>query len=425
MSALIQQLSRYVAIPSVSKQEAALADAAAADLHAAGLRVQRQGNNVWCELGDAPRPRLLLNSHLDTVPAAAGWWHDPWQPQVSDGRLSGLGANDAKGCVVAMIAATLAVHGRLARGGNLGGTLVLALTAEEETSGAGLSTILDRLRPLDAALVGEPTGLTPMIAQRGLLILRGVARGRAAHPANMPPESADNAIQRAAAALQRLHEFDWGPEHPLLGRCHGHVTRIVGGTALNVIPDTCEFWLDIRTVPGESHQQLYERLRGFLCQLDRVLGGSVESSSPPPRPSQRGGAPGALEGGGAPGAEEHWQQAASGTHVAAARRGGCSPGKAADGAIKLHIHSERLVPVETCPETPIVQAVLRALPGSRLAGSPAMSDMVFLAGVPAVKIGPGDTRRSHTPDEYVTVDELSAGMAAYERIVCEYFGKPT
>jgi acetylornithine deacetylase len=353
---MIERLARYVAIPSVSGDEGPLADVVCAELRQAGIPIHRQGNNVWCEVSDVARPRLLLNSHLDTVPPAHGWSNDPWQPQLVDGRLTGLGANDAKGCVTAMIAAVLAMKERLARGQRLGGKVVLALTAEEETSGQGLRTILEQLVPLDAALVGEPTGLVPMIAQRGLLVLRGVARGRSGHPANTPPDSASNAILTAARDLAALPEFDWGPPHPLLGRCHAHVTKIGGGVALNVVPDECEFYLDIRTTPGETHQHLYERLRAALQS-------------------------------------------------------------------ELLVRSERLVPVETSVNEPLVSAVRRALPSTQPSGSPAMSDMVFLAGIPSVKIGPGQSARSHTPDEFITAQELADGAAAYERIVGEYFAE--
>src|SRR5262249_7181703 len=161
--------------------------------------------------------------------------------------------------------------------------------------GNGLSTILEHLRPIDAALVGEPTGMTPMIAQRGLLILKAIARGRSAHPAHTSPSQADNAIMTAAQDLLRLPQFDWGAEHPLLGRCHAHVTMINGGVARNVIPDQCEFFLDVRTTPCESHRALHDRLRAYLRS-------------------------------------------------------------------ELHVHSERLVPVETRPDQHIVQAVRRALP---------------------------------------------------------------
>ena len=321
---MIEQLAQYVAVRSVSGEEAALADIIAKRLTGAGLEVHREGNNLWSEIGDAPRPRLLWNSHLDTVPPGKGWTGDPWTPRREGERLIGLGANDAKGCVTALVEAFLATHQKLERGGKLGGTLVLALTAEEETAGAeGLSVILDRLRPLDAGVVGEPTGLAPMSAQRGLLILRGAARGRTAHPANTPPQAAANAIVMAAEDVLRLRDFDWGEIHPQLGRAHGNVTMIQGGIAHNVIPDVCEFCLDVRTTPPESHPALYQRLKRHL-QSD------------------------------------------------------------------LSVRSERLVPVETPEDSPIVRAACRAS-GNRPQGSPTMSDMVFLCGIPAVKIGPGQS----------------------------------
>jgi acetylornithine deacetylase len=350
---MIDRLSQYVAVASLSGNEAALADLIAAEFVATGLAVHREGNNLWLEIGDAPRPRLLLNSHLDTVPPGEGWTADPWNPRREAGRLTGLGANDAKGCVTAMIEAFLATHQELVRGQRLGGTIVLALTAQEETAGEGLAEILDRLRPLDAAVVGEPTGLVPMAAQRGLLILRGTARGRTAHPGNTPPEVAANAIVVAADDVMRLRDFDWGPTHPRLGRAHGNVTIIRGGIAHNVIPDACEFSLDVRTTPLESHAALYARLQ---------------------------------------------------THLQS----------------ELTIHSRRLVPVETPDDSPIIQAACSAT-GNPPQGSGTMSDMVFLAGTAAVKLGPGQSERSHTPDEYILESELIDGAAAYTKIIRLYF----
>ncbi len=353
---MLELLAELVRIPSVSGSEDAIADFVQQQLESLGLHVRRDGRNVWAELGDAQRPRLLFNSHLDTVPPAEGWPHDPWQPQIEAGRLSGLGANDAKGCVCAILEAAARLKRRIDAGERLGGTVVVALTCEEETTGAGLSETLPKLRPIDAAIVGEPTSLVPMIAQRGLLILRVEHRGRAAHPANVTPEQAANAVVQAADDIVQLRGFDWGPGHPLLGEPHGHVTKIEGGRALNAIPDACRFWIDVRTTPAETHDTLIERLRRHL-------------------------------------------------------RG------------ELCVHSKRLEPVETPADAAIVRAVLRALPGRAPAGSATMSDMVFLRGIPAVKIGPGDSQRSHTAGEYVTRAELEAGAAAYERIALEYMSR--
>lgn len=351
---IVARLLRFVAIKSLSRDEGAMADAVQAELHAAGIATRRHGHNVIAEIGDRERPRLLLNSHLDTVPPAAGWSADPWAPRREGDRIIALGANDAKGCVTAMLSATIALKRRLEAGQPLGGTVVLALTVEEEITGGGLSEVIGPIQPIDAGLVGEPTDLQPMTAQRGLLILRCVARGRTSHPANTPADTPNNAIQVAASDIAALRGFDWGPAHPLLGRAHGHVTKIAGGVALNVIPDECEFFIDIRTTPMESHDEMIARVQAAL--RSEVL-----------------------------------------------------------------VRSKRLVAMSTDDTQPIVQAAIRALPGTTPGGSPAMSDMVFLAGTPAVKIGPGHSPRSHTPDEYICVDELLAGALAYERIALEYF----
>ncbi|MCC7290528.1 MAG: M20/M25/M40 family metallo-hydrolase [Phycisphaerales bacterium] len=352
----IERLIELCAIPSVSRAEDAIATRVADWLASVGLHVEREGNNVWCELGDCARPRLLLNSHLDTVAPGSGWTGDPWTPRQSKGVITALGANDAKGCVCAMLHGVLELHARLQKGVPLGGTVVLALTAEEEISGQGLGTVLPRLGPIDAALVGEPTGLIPMTAQRGLLILRLVARGRAGHPAHIQPDRETNAIYIAAGDMVALKAFQWGPSHPLLGDCHAHATQIQGGIARNVIPDACEIYVDVRTTPLQPHGLTVERLRAALKS-------------------------------------------------------------------EVHIHSDRLVPIETAAGAVIVEAVRDAILGAIPTGSPAMSDMVFLSGIPCVKIGPGEPQRSHTADEFILENELKAGVEAYASIVRRYFGR--
>lgn len=351
---VIESLAQLCAIPSVSRKEDAVAARVAGWLAGLGLEVVREGNNVWCEIGDRDRPRLLLNSHLDTVAPGSGWTGDPWTPRPCAGGITALGANDAKGCVCAMLHAALELHAQLEHGAPLGGSVILALTAEEEITGQGLGTVLPRLAPIDAALVGEPTGLVPMTAQRGLLILRLVARGRTGHPAHIPPDQETNAIHTAAGDLAALRSFQWGPTHPLLGDCHAHATQIQGGIARNVIPDACEVYMDVRTTPLQPHGPTVERLRAALRS-------------------------------------------------------------------EVHVHSDRLVPIETSANAVIVEAVRDALPCAIPTGSPAMSDMVFLSGIPSVKIGPGQPQRSHTADEFVLEEELTAGVAAYASIVRGYF----
>ncbi|MBL8878263.1 MAG: M20/M25/M40 family metallo-hydrolase [Phycisphaerales bacterium] len=352
LSPVCERVARWSRIRSVSREEQSLADEVHRELAALGFQARRDGNNVWCEFGDATRPRLLLNSHIDTVPPAAGWSGDPWNVRIESDRVIGLGVNDAKGCGASLVETAVRIQRARDAGERCDATIVLALTAEEEISGQGLSAVLPRLQPLDAAIVGEPTGLAPMIAQRGLLVLRCVARGRTGHPANTPADTPNNAIANAAADIARLRGINWEPPHAVLGAIHAHVTMIAGGVARNVVPDSCEFWVDVRTTPTLSHREIVERVRAAL-------------------------------------------------------------------SCEVNIHSERLTPIETAADEPIVRAAVVAS-GNPPAGSRTMSDMVFLRGVPSVKIGPGESIRSHTPDEFVMMHELTRGVDVYEKLIHEF-----
>ncbi len=339
-------LEALVAIPSVSGQEGAVADALQARLEGLGFAVSRKVHNLWFEVGQGG-PRLLVNSHLDTVPPCAGWTSDPFTPAWSRTRLTGLGANDAKGCVAAMVLAAAALMTEPAAHP---GTAVFAFTAEEETGGAGLATILQDLGPLDAALVGEPTGLEPCLAQRGMLMLRCVAKGVSAHVAH--PELGDNAIHKAARDIVRLSAKVFEP-HPLLGAASPQVTTIQGGLAKNQVPDAVEFFVDVRTTPNLDN-----------ARVARDLEAELES--------------------------------------------------------EVHVHSARYLPKATPADHPIAKAAMEAS-GRAGIGSATASDWAFLGDLPAVKVGPGDTMRSHRPDEWLDLAELEAGAAFYGRAIRAYF----
>ncbi len=337
-------LEKLVSVPSVSRNEGAIADFLQDLLASHGAEVHRSGHNLWFETG-VSGPRLLLNTHLDTVPPCAGWEGDPFKPEWRNGRLHGLGANDAKGCLAAMTMTALSLleqnpsHGRA----------VFAFTAEEEIGGEGIATILDELGPLDGAVVGEPTGLQVCAAQRGMLLLRCTARGEAAHAAHAQALGAMNAIHRAARDIGWLDGLRFEP-HPLLGETRAQVTLIQGGKARNQVPDACEFFVDLRTTPN----------------LD---------------------------------------QEAVASNIAAALE--------SDTAI----HSKRYLPKATDPAHPLVRAALKAARREGPVGSATASDWAFLGDLPAVKIGPGDTHRSHRADEYLTLAELDAGIAFYQSLV--------
>jgi acetylornithine deacetylase len=339
-------LTELVGTPSVSGDEKAIADRVQALLEGWGAAVSRQGNNLWAAVGQGG-PRLLLNSHLDTVPACAGWDTDPFTPTWVGHRLHGLGANDAKGCVTALL---LAFH-QLLQKPPQDGTVVLALTAEEETGGQGLRTILDPLGPLDAAVVGEPTGLEICAAQRGLLMLKVCAHGEAAHAAHA--QLGDNAVHKAARDIAKIAAMKF-EGHPLLGEARPQVTVIEGGRAKNAVPDACTYWVDLRTTPNLDHDAVAAEIAAQL-----------------------------------------------------------------EGEVK--VHSARYLPKATDPSHPIVQAALQSAGRKGPVGSVTTSDWAFLGDLPAVKVGPGDTHRSHRPNEHLALAELEAAIPFYLGLVQSYF----
>jgi len=341
-------LTLLVGTPSVSGEEGPLADLVQNLIAAQGFEVQRQGHNLWFSFGKQGGSRLLLNSHLDTVPPSAGWEGDPFTPVWHGARLQGLGANDAKGCVAAILLAAFELSKQ-----DLGGEVVVALTAEEETGGQGIATILDQLGAFDGAVVGEPTGLRVCAAQRGLLVLKCTARGQSGHVAHAQMLGAENAIHKAARDIARIAAMDF-PAHPLLGTQKAQVTQISGGLRRNQVPDACEFFIDLRTGPDQDHEALGA---DFQRQLES----------------------------------------------------------------EVAVHSKRYLPKGTDPNHPIVRAALQAANKVGPVGSGTTSDWAFLGGIPAVKAGPGDTFRSHRPNEYLTIQELEAGADFYAKLVPAFF----
>lgn len=344
-------LVRLVAIPSPSGEEAALAAFVLAWARSHGIDAEPRGRNVVARVGRRGGPRLLFNSHLDTVAPVAGWPHDPFSPRVEGDRLSGLGANDAKGCVAAMLCAVASLAPEA-----IDGEVVLALTVDEEVGGGeGLQAIVHDLDPFSAAVIGEPTGLDLCCAQKGLLILEVETSGEARHAAHAHRLPGRNAVVEAARAIGRLDGLRPGRTDPLLGPTTCHVTTIAGGTRRNVIPDRCTFTLDVRTVDADAAEEVVTVVR-------EVSGGAVR------------------------------------------------------------VVSDRLKPVSTDPCAAIVQAALRVRPGAEVLGSATLSDAVWTRHRPTVKVGPGQSERSHTAGEFVTRDELEAGMGFYRRLATEYLG---
>lgn len=344
-------LRELVAIPSVSGDEAAVADCVFELASAGGLDVQRLGHTVVARLARGSGPRLLLFSHLDTVPVGEGWTRDPYRATWEHGRLYGRGANDAKAAAAAMLATILAAARAPAR---WQGELVVALNAQEETDNAGMRTLLAELGTPDGAVCGEPTGLEIVRAQAGLAILQAHWNGRSCHAAHVARADHDNALLRAAKELATLPNWlSPGAPHPLLGQSTIAPTVFEAGKRHNVVPDKATLKLDCRLAPPHTAQRAREVAAAAL-----------------------------------PGAE-------------------------------VTILSERLKPVETPESHALVQAAMRCAGKSTTLGSMTLSDMALLAGTPAVKVGPGETSRSHTPDEFVLASELEAGAAFYAKLVPE------
>jgi len=256
------------AIPSVSGTESALADFLEARLRRHGAVPERIGNSLLARIGRGPI--LLLDTHLDTVPPAPGWTRDPWTVEEVDGRIVGLGSNDAKAAVAAMTAAFLAWLDV-----DLPFTLVLALVEGEETKGTGTQAILAELaargETVEAAVVGEPTGLDLAVAQKGLMVLELRTAGDACHAAHAVALGAANAARRLARDLVALESVDFGPAHPYLGPITLEPTLVQAGTARNVVPAEATAILDVRTTPALSRAEIVERIRAQVAGEVRVL----------------------------------------------------------------------------------------------------------------------------------------------------------
>ncbi|MBL8068941.1 MAG: M20/M25/M40 family metallo-hydrolase [Armatimonadetes bacterium] len=261
MNDLLALHRNLVSIPSVSHNEGEISEFIAAHLRRSGAEVSRHGLNVIAKT--AGKPRLLLNTHFDTVPPNDAWTRDPWTADVVDGRVYGLGSNDAKGCAAAMLATFCSLH-------DVPGLAIL-LSPEEETGGQGTEVAWPYLRDdlgwrPKGVIVGEPTGLQIGVWQRGLLVLELVAEGIAGHAANTIP--ADNPVFKLARDISRLEQVGLTP-HARFGAPTINPTVVSGSGAKNQVPAEARAILDIRTVPAddgfiETHEEITDLLRRTL-----------------------------------------------------------------------------------------------------------------------------------------------------------------
>lgn len=346
----VSLLRELIACPSFSNEEDNAAAIWEKWLSSKGVaNVGRFHNNVYAlsEKYDPSKPILLINSHLDTVRPASSYTRDPFSPDIEDGKLYGLGSNDAGGAGVAMAAAFIA--NRLRE--DLPFNMLLAISASEEKMGdLGMRILLPHLKEKglypDMAIVGEPTGCRAAIAERGLVVCDAVTTGKAGHAAR---NEGINAIYRACDDIRKIQNFKWTKQSEILGPVKATVTMIDAGTQHNAIPDKCHFVVDIRTTDAFTNEETVNLL----------------------------------------------QQAMEWT--------------------VLTPRSTRIRASALPLSDPLAIAALKS--GMETYVSPTTSDMANMTDFPSIKIGPGESERSHSANEYIKLDEIKQGIHIYNRFI--------
>lgn len=330
-------LMDMLSIPAVSREEKIRADFLEDFMKQLGWPVTRIHNNLLAGEPGAPGTAVLLNSHLDTVPPSDGWTSDPFTPVMQGDKIMALGSNDAGASVVSMLSAFASMKEKLEKRMNL----MLLISAEEEVSGEhGITSVLPALGKLEAVIVGEPTGMAPAVAERGLMVLDGEVRGKAGHAAR---SEGDNAIYGAMKDIQAIRELEFGEESQWLPAPGAQVTMITAGTRHNVVPDLCRYVVDVRSNDRYGNEQLLEMVRAVCL------------ASLTPRSTRL--KPSCLDG---------------------------------DHKLMRAIRATHLEPF----------------------GSSTLSDMALIP-FPSIKMGPGDSSRSHTAGEYILKKELEQGVEGY------------
>ena len=339
----IELLRRLIATPSISRDEAEAANVMEAQMSAWGLQPKREGNNLWtvCPDYDERRPTLLLNAHIDTVKPVSTWTRAPFQPTIEGDRLYGLGSNDCGGGLVSL----LQVYRQLVGSARTYNIIYLA-SAEEEVSGKdGISRALPLLPKVDVAIVGEPTGMQPATAEKGLMVIDGYAHGRSGHAAR---NEGVNAIYEALDDLVWLRDYRFPQVSPLLGPTKMSVTVVESGTQHNVVPDLLHFIIDVRTNEFYRNEDVYE----FLCRQMKKC--------------------------------------------------------------ELKARSFRLHSSSIPHDHPLIQRCLAL--GLTPYGSPTLSDQALMP-FPSFKLGPGESSRSHSADEFIGLSEIEQAISTYMKIL--------
>lgn len=254
-SEAITLLSSMISIPSVSREEEKVADFLQTYIEGIGIMTGRSGNNIWCisPMFDMKKPTILLNSHIDTVKPVNGWRKHPYTAKMENGKLYGLGSNDASASVVSLFEAY-----RYLSATEQAYNLIFLASCEEEVSGKnGIESVLPQLPPIALGVVGEPTEMHPAIAEKGLMVLDVNAHGKAGHAAR---NEGENAIYKALDDIQWFRNYRFPKESPLLGPVKMSVTQVNAGTQHNVVPDICSFVVDIRSNECYSNEELFQEI---------------------------------------------------------------------------------------------------------------------------------------------------------------------
>ena len=341
MLALLKQL---ISTPSITRSEQEASAILKADMLRHGYTPKEIGLNLllYGHSYDPVKPTLLLNSHIDTVKPVAGWTKDPFTPVEEDGKLYGLGSNDDGAGLVSLLYTFYQLDSKP----QSYNPLFLA-TVEEEVNGiGGMKLAVSELPHIDVALIGEPTGMQPAIAEKGLMVLDFTVHGKAGHAAR---NEGINALYRATELIGKLRSFKFDKVSDLLGPVKFTITMINAGTQHNVIPDTCTFTADVRTNELYSNHDVFDMISAVLPEWCEVK------------------------------------------------------------ARSFNLNSSRID-----AEHPIIRKAVGM--GLVPYGSPTLSDQAIL-DIPSFKLGPGDSARSHTADEYITMEELEQAVPLYLKLL--------
>ena len=342
VSDAVQLLKKLIATPSVSRNEKDAADIMEQTIRSYGFEPQREANNLWIidPHYDESRPTLLLNAHIDTVKPVASWSREPFSPDVEDGVLYGLGSNDCGGGLCSL----LQIFRMLTEKPQSYNQIYLA-SAEEEVSGKdGITRALPLLPHIDLAIVGEPTGMNPAVAEKGLMVLDVIAHGKSGHAAR---NEGVNAIYEALDDMRWIRDYKFEKVSEFLGPTKMTLTVVNAGTQHNVIPDKCTMLVDIRTNEFYDNEEVYEFIRQHLKS-------------------------------------------------------------------EVKAHSFRLKSSRIDPEHPLIRKCVAM--GMKPFGSPTLSDQALMH-FPSFKLGPGESSRSHSANEFIRISEIRDAIAKYETLL--------